>query len=242
MTRKSFVFDFSREASTRFELKLLKAMEWPDYWSTKTTQETFETVLSSSENSTDKLDELIPLERAPSKDTSQRVERRKDPSRLLPCRTFLSCGSCSFDEKCQFLHCESLRWRQKCSDLYTEPTMISSVPKRQGREVSDAFFFPTPPRKKGYPARIDSEYKPSPNLFFRAGTPACLSNRLAALSTWSLWNWLIDFLNEDCLDKLDESRGRNAINNFHTGRPRLPIFHLLGRGEPAPPRNHQKNC
>jgi hypothetical protein len=232
-------FTISLETWLDFWSKWVPTMEYTDYWYSPTMgsqgETTVETVLSSigSSHSSNTLDEL-PRSRAGSQDFVQTSIERRGPSRQLPCRTYLSCGSCSFDEKCQFLHCGSLRRRPHPSDLYLQPIRISTVPKRCGKEVSDAFYFPTlPKKKKDYAARINSEYKPSPNLFFRSGTPHCLSNRAAALSTWSLWNWLIDLLDDvdGTHSNQDGARSKDAETNFHTGKSRLPVFQQLGKGE-----------
>ena len=85
------------------------------------------------------------------------------PMRQLPCRTFLSCGGCSFNERCLFLHPPSLQSKLPLP-LYVNNTTHISRSAGSAYSASDALYFPTMPmrvvmqQQTDNRPRIDQEY------------------------------------------------------------------------------------
>ena len=87
------------------------------------------------------------------------------PMRQLPCRTFLSCGGCSFNERCLFLHPPSLQSKLPLPLYVNNTTHISRSACGSASSASDALYFPTMPmgvvmQQTDYRSRprIDQEY------------------------------------------------------------------------------------
>lgn len=79
-------------------------------------------------------------------------EREKEkPFRQLPCKTFLSCGTCPFSARCVFLHDIRL------TSLYSFQTKTRK--KAKDDETTDCIFFP-PMSKEQVGRRLDSKGQP----------------------------------------------------------------------------------
>jgi hypothetical protein len=175
---------------------------------------------------------------------------QSQPCRQLPCRTFLSCGTCSFGGRCLFLHPLPLKSSSKWPEPDRDRGFATKYSRGQqkahnGSTDQDAFYFPTMSMEvvseqldaKGLPL-ISQEYVlPSPYSSGKrrgkantdlsvAPIPQCLSNRAAYLTSLSVWHHLLDSLKSkktknDCYERI----------NKHTGNPRLPVFAALGCGQ-----------
>lgn len=170
------------------------------------------------------------------------------PVRQLPCRTYVSCGTCSFGERCLFLHPRQLE------SQWPEPRDIRGADRRYPRKLvkhnnvsegTDALYFPTMSAstqvldQRGQPL-IDQDYvlmpPPTPSQSGKKERskdlsvppiPQGLSNQAAYLASLSVWHHLLDSLtyegrrDAECFEE----------KNYHTSQPRLPVFVALGKGQ-----------
>ena len=172
------------------------------------------------------------------------------PMRQLPCRTFLSCGTCSFNNRCLFLHPTQLAsgddWLEKDLRIAKYGSFAKKLTKANG-EQTDALYFPTMSMdivsrqldERGQPL-ISQDYVlpvPSPQGNKKKGkgkvvdrdvtvapVPQSLSNEAAFLTSFSVWHHLLDLLQGDQSDdSCDEF-------NAHTGKKRLRVFRILSEG------------
>lgn len=159
------------------------------------------------------------------------------PMRQLPCKTWLSTGSCPYSTRCVFLHdprCISASVQYNC--------------KRKSREdpTTDGLFWPTLTReavsgqldRRGQP-KIDQQYiVPSPLqkdliALCMQPPPAILAQHFERHQwcTYSTWQHFLDFLTTDDLSIVQEDRivssltyESSVVENQHTHRPRLDVF------------------
>eukprot|EP01032_Pedospumella_encystans_P011707 gene11707-13595_t len=146
--------------------------------------------------------------------------------RQLPCRTFISCGSCPYGDRCVFLHDPS---------IVSKPIYVRSKRKSRDDPGVDAFFWPTMPWNavmgrvdmKNMPVIAQPYIVPAPNSYSTS-----TSNNDVAV--YSMWEHFLDFCKEDPLSIVTVPRkvpllNAYAPNNHYTGRRRLPVFIQLSQ-------------
>lgn len=164
------------------------------------------------------------------------------PIRQLPCKTWLSTGTCPYSSRCVFLH-----------DPRVVASPVSYQCKRKSREdpTTDGLFWPTLTReavccqldKRGQPS-IHQEYVvPSPlerdlMQLVMLPPPAILSENFEKhqWAVYSTWNHFLDFLAVDEHSVVSSERVISALTfdsfvelNQHTQQPRLPVFAALSQ-------------
>jgi hypothetical protein len=92
--------------------------------------------------------------------------------RQLPCRTFISCGTCPYDTKCVFLHDLAVA---------SSPVFIEKRRKSKEDQVVDAFFWPTM-QKEAVGRHRDNNNMLLPNIYqaYVVGNPRVAYNEAAA--------------------------------------------------------------
>jgi len=146
------------------------------------------------------------------------------PFRQLVCFTYLSCGSCSYYNKCQYLHPNNLKNKVKSNTKY----------KKNNKENYhlDLLFFPQMP-KSIVNLTIDEHNKPLitqdyivPHFGYAPYTGEFLNiNKMTitqnhAKAIYSLWNYFIDFMT----NKSNIDNNENIEINKYTFTKRLKIF------------------
>ena len=164
------------------------------------------------------------------------------PIRQLPCKTWLSTGTCPYSSRCVFLH-----------DARCVAAPVSFSCKRKSREdpTTDGLFWPTLTKeavcaqldKRGQPCIYQEYVVPSPletdlMCLIMTPPPAVLSENFERHQwcTYSTWNHFLDFLAVDEHSAVSAERCVSALTfdatettNQHTHKPRLPIFAALSR-------------
>jgi Zinc finger C-x8-C-x5-C-x3-H type (and similar) len=158
-------------------------------------------------------------------------------SYLLPLcfyRTFISTGSCPYNDRCVFLH---------------DPRTVSSriiyrTKQRKSKEdlCQDSFFWPTMPRHEVV-GRLDfrnlpliSQHYVVPHPTTTTGTPREMRNNYAV---YSMWSHFLDFLAADPNSviriprRVDPPNAYDEVNQ-HTGKRRLPVFVSLSCTDSSP--------
>lgn len=136
-------------------------------------------------------------------------------SRLLPCRSFVSTGSCCYGARCVFLHDEG---------LVSKPVFIKNLRKEGKEQVSsDSFFWPMMPTQRQYDGQ---------DYLVTAPHGQSGMNHYAV---YSMWEHFLDFLVTDSLLIVTKRRAVPPLNschpnNYHTGCRRLRCFQQLSQG------------
>jgi hypothetical protein len=163
--------------------------------------------------------------------------------RLLPCRTFLSTGSCPYNDRCVFIH---------------DPRIASASPQLRIRKKTkddstiDAFFW-TPMNNDDTRTLTDQNNIPQVSQFYIVSTPLeqlantnkpyAVRELRTAIAVYSMWNYYLDFLATDPLStvshiprRVPAAKPADPVNR-HTGRRRLPIFVKLASSNESKPRS-----
>ncbi|KAJ1440819.1 hypothetical protein B484DRAFT_476588 [Ochromonadaceae sp. CCMP2298] len=148
--------------------------------------------------------------------------------RQLPCRTFISTGSCPYGERCVFLHDAS---------IVSKPIYIRSKRKSRDDAGVDAFFWPTMPMNavmsrpdtRNMPAIAQPYIVPAPNSY-------TYSSSNNDVSVYSMWEHFLDFCKTDSLSVVTVPRSVQpqltnpfARTNIYSGKARLSTFMRLSQ-------------
>lgn len=141
--------------------------------------------------------------------------------RQLPCRTFISTGSCPYGDRCVFLHDPAIASKQ---------VYIKTKRKSKEDSVTDTFFWPTMSLNsvmgkldgKQMPHIHQPYIVPAPYSYFQIN-----SNNDNAV--FSMWEHFLDFCKTDSLSIVTVPRtvattNPFSANNPYTGKKRLPIL------------------
>lgn len=158
--------------------------------------------------------------------------------RQLPCRTFISTGSCPYGDRCVFLH---------DARITAKPVYVRSKRKTKDDQCVDAFFWPTMPfntvmgtvDNRNQPHIAQPYLVPVPVGCSTAsinGTGSSSNNNNNEVAVFSMWEHFIDFLKSDSLSVVTVPRvvptlDPHATMNPHTGKARLPVLKFLGETE-----------
>ncbi|KAJ1423914.1 hypothetical protein B484DRAFT_432519 [Ochromonadaceae sp. CCMP2298] len=163
-----------------------------------------------------------------SKHSSMGFAHHQSKCRQLPCRTFISTGSCPYGERCVFLHDPS---------VVSKPVYIRCKRKSKDDTVVDAFFWPTmpwsavvrEPENRNVPLITQPYIVPAPN-----SCSFSTSNNDQAV--YSMWETFMDFCKSDILSVVTVPRATppqvhdpRTRNNVYTGKPRLPVLVRLSQ-------------
>ncbi len=171
---------------------------------------------------------------------SKRSFERIHPIRQLPCRTFLSCGSCAYGDDCDFLHDERLRYHG-----FVEPYIFNrySLKHNNNGNIQDGLFWPTMSMSevlyhrdsKGLPAIQQHYHVPTPFIphidknpdeSVARPPPSCSTNR-SKQTVYSTWNYFTLFLEHQNVFGQGSDYSFPDVDFTITGRPRLSVFRAL---------------
>jgi len=150
--------------------------------------------------------------------------------RQLPCRTFLSCGTCPYRDRCVFLH---------------DPRIANSFPgkikcRRKSMEEfgpSDSFFWPTMDRDE-VNKWLDGRNAPTVSQFYVVPAPGDDDKLLDSPNVCAVYSMWMHFL--DALEQLQQQSGSTQEQkidnpytrlNAHNNKPRLSVFTELSKGK-----------
>lgn len=158
--------------------------------------------------------------------------------RQLPCRTFISTGSCPYGDRCVFLH---------DARITSKPVYVRSKRKTKDDTTVDAFFWPTMPLhtvmgvldNRNQPHIAQPYVVPVPVGHSSAaingnGNNSNNNNNYNETAVYSMWEHFLDFLKVDSLSVVTVPRvvpttdEYNPINP-HTGKSRLPVLMYLSQ-------------
>lgn len=149
--------------------------------------------------------------------------------RQLPCRTFISTGSCPYSEKCVFLH---------SNEIVSKPIFIKIKRKSKDETGTDTFFWPTMPLGTVM-SKLDARNQPDIAQSYIVPAPGSYSTHSSIndSAVFSMWEYFLDFLATDSLSVVTQPRAVPPLNpyqanNRFTGKSRLPVFRNLSQGIP----------
>lgn len=146
--------------------------------------------------------------------------------RQLPCRTFISVGTCPYRERCVYLHDP----RCICKDAKTKT-------RRKNKEdmMPDSLFWPVMPYEM-VAEKLDANQQPHVIQQYQVPYPQDDKYRLHDRALYSMWMNFVDSCvansNSDPYSDSQEIQCYKAPDvpiNIHTGRLRLPVFMLLSK-------------
>jgi hypothetical protein len=146
--------------------------------------------------------------------------------RQLPCRTYLSIGTCPYGDRCVFLHDARLRFKGgEVTNNFRSTTNMRGGRLGKGRDTEhDALFWPTL-SLSDVSKNLDSKCQP---LIYQAYNvkdissvenrrdqsvavaPSSCSNERSILSVFSTWNYFVDFLAFDVIEVENKSHDLDA--------------------------------
>lgn len=148
--------------------------------------------------------------------------------RQLPCRTFISTGSCPYGDRCVFLH-------DAC--IVAKPVYIKTKRKSKDDTATDNFFWPTMSLNsvmtkvdnKNMPHIAQPYFVPAPNSYSHI---SCNNDR----AVFSMWEHFLDFCKADAMSIVTVPRNvpplnKYVLNNPYSGRKRLPVFAKLSQNK-----------
>jgi len=146
--------------------------------------------------------------------------------RQLPCRTFISVGTCPYRERCVYLHDP----RCICKEAKTKT-------RRKNKEdvVLDSLFWPVMPQSM-VNEKLDSNGQPHVIQAYSVPQPQNDQYQDHDRAVYSMWMHFVD----SCLANQDSKSGAqmsacysapNTLLNRYTNMKRLPTFLTLSRGE-----------
>eukprot|EP00401_Gymnodinium_catenatum_P078712 CAMPEP_0117483218 /NCGR_PEP_ID=MMETSP0784-20121206/13824_1 /TAXON_ID=39447 /ORGANISM="" /LENGTH=321 /DNA_ID=CAMNT_0005277743 /DNA_START=13 /DNA_END=978 /DNA_ORIENTATION=- len=147
--------------------------------------------------------------------------------RQLPCRTFISVGTCPYRERCVYLHDP----RCICRDAKTKT-------RRKNKEdvVADALFWPVMPYSM-VSSKLDNNRQPHVIQSYSVPLPQNDQYRRHDGAVYSMWMHFVDFCQANnemhCAPYADAAACYSAPDapiNSYTGLPRLSVFTRLSRG------------
>lgn len=148
--------------------------------------------------------------------------------RQLPCRTFISTGSCPYNDRCVFLHDPS---------IVSKPVYIKTKRKSKEDMVTDLFFWPTM-SLNSVMGKTDMKNMPHIAQPFIVPAPASYMqiNGNNDLAVFSMWEHFLDFCKSDSLSVVAQPRKVPPLNpyvpnNPYTGRKRLPFLVKLSENQ-----------
>jgi hypothetical protein len=152
--------------------------------------------------------------------------------RLLPCRTFISTGSCCYGDRCVFLHDQG---------VIAKPVYVKYLKKSKEDNSADAFFWPMMPVQL-VKSKLDNRNQPDINQAYVIPAPYVhptipnLSSNMNHFAVFSMWEHFVDFLASDSLSIVANPRPVHTMNpyqriNHFTGRKRLDCFSQLSIGQ-----------
>jgi len=151
--------------------------------------------------------------------------------RQLPCRTFISTGSCPYGDRCVFLH---------CAEIMSKPIYIKTKRKSKEDVTGDAFFWPTMSLNSVL-GKTDLKNMPhiaQPYIVSVPTTVVGLSTSNNESAVFSMWEHFLDFCKSDALSIVPVPRKVPTLNpyvatNGYTGKRRLGILVRLSQGQQA---------
>ncbi len=163
--------------------------------------------------------------------------------RQLPCRTFLSCGTCPYGPRCVFLHDYRLEG-SPLAPLGTIRRTNEAVKKRD--EATDALYWPQMKvemvsyhlDERNLPLISQQYIVPKPKTLDNdlhvssvAPAPASCSSVKSQTAAFSVWNHFTEVLCRTHPFELTSTGFWNEYEdtNVFTGRTRLPIFMTLSQ-------------
>lgn len=117
----------------------------------------------------------------------------------LPCKTFVSCGKCAYNGRCQFLHDTRIMYKYSRSIIRKKDKL---------EKFDNIFFLP----------KMNNIYCNNNNEYICQYTDIMSYDNYLVI--YSMWNYFIDNIsNSNKIDKID-----NSLINKYTNRKRLDIF------------------
>ena len=138
--------------------------------------------------------------------------QEEEKYRVLPCKTYISVGSCPYRERCVYLHDPRVG---------TKSAKSSNRRKNKDSTAADAFYWPNMNRQV-----VSSSRREKPNKEFLHIYSICVENMdISALQVHSIWEHFVDTCRGSPSLNPDQSR------SVHTGRRRLKTLCLLSQGK-----------
>jgi len=142
--------------------------------------------------------------------------------RQLPCRTFISVGTCPYRERCVYLHDPRIICREAKS---------KTRKKNKEDETPDSLFWPVLPVEIAH-RRVDSSGQPFVIQQYHVPIPQMDTYQRHDEAVYSLWNCFTTLC--AITAGLATSNGKlddpNMLANDFTGQPRIPVFVKLSQG------------
>lgn len=148
--------------------------------------------------------------------------------RQLPCRTFISTGTCPYGDRCVFLHDPSITAR---------PLSLKAKRKSADDTATDAFFWPTM-SLDSVMGKVDAKKMPHISQPYVVPCPSAhgfaMSNNDRAV--FSMWEHFLDFCKADAQSVVSVPRRVPPLNalapvNPYTGKRRLPVLMKLSQNK-----------
>lgn len=158
------------------------------------------------------------------------MENNSNKYRQLPCRTFISVGTCPYRERCVYLHDP----RCICREAKTKT-------RRKNKEdtVLDSLFWPIMPYTQ-VAAKLDSNRQPHVIQQYVVPAPQTEQYRNHDEAVYSMWMHFVDFCaacseSTQVLDADDSPcyMAPDMPMNMYTNKKRLPTFRALSSGRPV---------
>lgn len=122
-----------------------------------------------------------------------------DKFRRLPCRTFISTGTCPYRERCVYLHDPRIA---------TKSVKSKSRKKNKDDVATDAWFWPVMPDGE---LQVDHAYQPIVNQYYVVPVPHFEQCSFHNRSVYSIWMHFVEY----CIDSSARSSERTNLLMIH---------------------------
>jgi len=152
-------------------------------------------------------------------------ENENSKYRQLPCRTFISVGTCPYRERCVYLHDP----RILCRDSKTKTRK-----RNKEDDTVDSLFWPIMTQENSH-FRLDNHGKPRVIQQYHVPPPQSNDYKAHDEAVYSLWNNFVEFCQWNSNHNYDNDNtgylSSNVIANKYTNKKRLNTFLLLSNGK-----------